>query len=135
MFKQLMILLTIMFSYSASAGIAVIVHPSNASSIDAQTVERIFIGKEKSFSNGNKVIAISQASGATADNFNQKALNKSSGQLKAYWSKLVFTGKGTPPKEVDGDAEVIKLVSSNPDTIGFVDEANVTDAVKVVVTY
>ncbi|RZF80573.1 phosphate ABC transporter substrate-binding protein [Pseudoalteromonas sp. CO325X] len=126
---------TLLSSSVALADVAVIVHPSNGSDINKDTVERIFIGKEKSFSNGNKAIPISQASGATADEFNQKALNKSSGQLKAYWSKLVFTGKGTPPKEVDNDAEVIQLVSSNPDTIGFVDAGSVTDAVKVVTTF
>ncbi|TMP02708.1 phosphate ABC transporter substrate-binding protein, partial [Pseudoalteromonas ruthenica] len=71
--------------------------------------------------NGNKALPISQASGATADAFNQKALNKSAGQLNAYWSTLVFTGTGTPPIEADIDAEVMQLVSSTPDTIGFVD--------------
>lgn len=115
------------------AGVAVIVHPSNASSFDDSTIKRIFTGKEKSFSNGNKAIPIGQEAGSAAtEEFNSKVLNKSSAQLKAYWSKLIFTGKGTPPKEASNDAEVLQTVSGNPDTIGFVSSSAVTGDVKVV---
>ncbi|BBN81641.1 hypothetical protein PA25_16260 [Pseudoalteromonas sp. A25] len=117
-------------SYSA---VSVIVHPSNSSSFDDSTINRIFTGKEKSFSNGNKAIPIGQDTGnPITEEFNTKVLNKSSAQLKAYWSKLIFTGKGTPPKEAANDAEVIQSVSSNPDTIGFVSSSAVTGDVKVV---
>lgn len=59
-------------------------------------------------------------------------LNKSANQLKAYWSKLVFTRKGNPPKEVKTDQEVITLVSANPDLIGYVDVSSVNDSIRVV---
>jgi hypothetical protein len=59
-------------------------------------------------------------------------LGRSSSQVSAYWSKLVFTGKGIPPKEVADDAAVVDLVSKNPSVIGYIDKASVTDAVKVV---
>jgi len=62
-------------------------------------------------------------------------LKKSASQLKAYWSKLLFTGKGTPPKEIGSDAEMVSLVASNPNMIGFVDAAAVNDSVKVVTRF
>ena len=81
-------------AFNAYAGVSVIVHPSNGSSFDTSTINRIFTGKEKSFSNGNKAIPVSQEPGnPITDEFNSKALNKSSAQLKAYWSKLIFTGR------------------------------------------
>jgi hypothetical protein len=67
--------------------------------------------------------------------FNEKILNKTSSQMKAYWSKLVFTGKGTPPKELLSDKEVIDLVSKNPNMIGYIQKESVTAAVKVVATF
>ena len=67
--------------------------------------------------------------------FDQAALGKSTNQTKAYWSKLVFSGKGNPPKEVDSEAEVIELVSKNPSLIGYVDSGSVTADVKVVATF
>ncbi|MFC0119559.1 phosphate ABC transporter substrate-binding protein [Pseudoalteromonas xiamenensis] len=125
-----------LLSASASAGVAVVVHPSNTSALDAAAINRIFTGKEKAFSNGNKVIPIGQDSGTAATGeFNEKVLNKTAAQLKAYWSKLVFTGKGTPPKEVSNDQEVIKLISSNPDTIGYVSTDAVDASVKVVMEF
>lgn len=120
-------------SVAAQAEIAIVVHPSNTSEVDKSTLSRIFLGKAKSFSNGGQAVPISQSeSSASTDEFNSKVLRKSDSQLKAYWSKLVFTGKGTPPKSVNSDAEVIGLVSSNPNLIGYIDAASVTGAVKVV---
>ncbi|TMP28243.1 phosphate ABC transporter substrate-binding protein [Pseudoalteromonas rubra] len=134
--KKLIGVVLLSSALNAFAGVSVVVHPSNDSSFDTSTIKRIFTGKEKSFSNGNKAIPVSQEAGnAVTDEFNNKALSKSSAQLKAYWSKLIFTGKGTPPKEVSNDAEVLKMVSANPDTIGFVSSDAVTDAVKVVQQY
>jgi len=125
-----------LLSTSVLADIAVIVHPSNANALDNAMVSRIFTGKAKSFADGNKVIPVNQSSGsAVAEEFNKKALNKSSSQLKAYWSKLVFTGKGTPPKEVGSDAEVISLVAANPNIIGYVSKSAVDGSVKVVASY
>lgn len=114
----------------------VIVNPANGSALDENEIRKIFIGKSKSFSDGSKALPITQVEGsAITDEFNQKVLNKSSSQLKAYWSKLVFTGKGTPPKEAENDAEVIKLVASNPNLIGFVSSGAADGSVKVVKSF
>ena len=131
------LVLTILFvSNSVCAEVVVIVHPSNSSSLDSSTISRIFTGKAKSFPGGNKAIPINQdESSSVTGEFNNKALNKSSSQLKAYWSKLVFTGKGTPPKSVGNDAEVLQLVSNNPNIIGYVSASAVNDSVKVVATF
>ncbi|GHB77624.1 hypothetical protein GCM10008107_29030 [Psychrosphaera saromensis] len=123
-------------SVFAQAEIAVVVHPSNASAIDSSSISRIFLGKKKSFDGGGQAVPITQdASSAATDEFNSKVLNKSGSQIKSYWSKLVFTGKGTPPKVVANDAEVIKLISADPTLIGYVDASAVTGAVKVIAKF
>jgi ABC-type phosphate transport system substrate-binding protein len=120
-------------SSMALAEIAVVVHPSNAGSIDAKEIERIFLGKSKSFPSGSQALPINQSEGtAVRDSFDNGLLGKSASQMKAYWSKLVFTGKGTPPQEVPGDAEVKALVSTNPNTIGYIDAGAVDPTVKVI---
>jgi hypothetical protein len=48
---------------------------------------------------------------------------------------LVFTGKGTPPKVVANDAEVISLISANPNLIGYIDATAVTGTVKVIAKF
>lgn len=120
----------------AQAEIAIVVHPSNAAAVDSAALSRIFLGKLKTFSGGGQALPINQSeSNPATEEFNSKVLKKSGSQLKAYWSKLVFTGKGTPPKAVASDAEVISLVSSNPNLIGYVDAGAVTGAVKVVAKF
>ena len=122
--------------FSVFADVAVIVHPSNSNTIDESFIKKAFTGKVKSFDNGESVIAINQESDTkSVEEFNEKLLNKSASQLKAYWSKQIFTGKGTPPKEVSNDNEVIKLVSTNPNLIGYIDASTVNDSVKVVGDY
>jgi ABC-type phosphate transport system substrate-binding protein len=125
-----------LFSIASYAEVLVVVHPSNESTFDSNQIKRIYLGKVKSFSNGNIILPVNQdPSVVITGEFSSKALKKSSSQLKAYWSKLVFSGKGTPPKEVSGDGQVMKLVANNPDSIGYIDSASLDDSVKVVAKY
>mgnify|MGYP001072463695 CR=1 FL=1 len=125
-----------LFCQQVMAEIAVIVHPSNNANIEKVTVSRIFLGKLKSFPGGAQAVPITQKEGsAINDEFNKKVLKKSSSQLKAYWSKLVFTGKGTPPRSLNSDAEVLSLIGDNPNLIGYIDVAAVTSKVKVVARF
>jgi len=120
----------------ASAELSVIVHPGNNSSISADDIKRIFLGKLKRYPEGLLVVAINQkTSNPIRKSFDKNALGKSGSQVKAYWSKLVFSGKGNPPKEVATDKEMIELVKDNPSIIGYVDSNNVSADVKVVVQY
>jgi len=133
---KLCILPLICCSHLTLADIAVIVHPSNNNLMDASAISRLFLGKSKKFPDGTVAIPLNQVEASTSTSqFNSKALRKSSSQLKAYWSKLVFTGKGSPPKSVDDDTAVLQLVSSNPNIIGYVDSNVLTDNVKVLTTF
>lgn len=118
---------------SAMAELIIVVHPSNDATIDMKSTQRIFLGKAKKFSNSKEAIPINQVEGSpTRDTFDTTVLNRSSNQVSAYWSKLVFTGKGIPPKEVDNDAAVIALIANNQNAIGYVDSSAVNDTVKAI---
>jgi len=128
--------IALLFSGAVSAEVAVIVHPSNNSAVDEAVISKLYLGKDKSFADGSAAVpmALPEAN-ATTESFNEKVLKKSNSQLKAYWSKLIFTGKGTPPKEVGSDDELVALIASNPNFIGYVDASKVTDKVKVVAKF
>ena len=55
--------------------------------------------------------------------------------MQAYWSKLVFTGKGTPPDELASSADAVAAVAKHENAIAYVDSAAVDGSVKVVTTY
>ena len=129
--RFVIVLVVTLFSHIAFAEVVVIVHPDNSAELSAKKIQRIFLGKEKKFSDGKETIPINQKSDAAArSEFDSGILGRSTTQVSAYWSKLVFTGKGIPPKEVDNDSAVIEIVANNPNAIGYVDAGADTGAVK-----
>lgn len=123
-------------SANATAETAVIVHPSNADSLDKASISRIFLGKSKKFPGGATVMPVNLSDNDTTRTaFDSSILNKDAGQLKAYWAKLVFTGKASPPKKVGSAAEAKTLVASNPNTIAYIPADQVDDTVKSVFTF
>ncbi|MEC8232369.1 MAG: phosphate ABC transporter substrate-binding protein [Pseudomonadota bacterium] len=126
-------LLCLVLAMPVSAANVVIVNANNASATDMDTIQRIYLGKLKAFPDGSKALPLTYEQGdGTREAFNNAVLGKSESQYSAFWSKLVFTGRGTPPEMVASQEEMVKLVGTNPNTIGFVDESLVNDSVKVV---
>lgn len=121
-------------SFHASA-VTVIVHPSNTASLDKKALKKVFLGKSKTFPDGVQAVPIDLSSGEARTQFIKNVLGKSESQIKAYWSKLIFTGKGQAPKAMASEAEVLELISQNPSLIGYVSDGAVTDAVKVLAKF
>lgn len=118
---------------SALAEIVVVVNSKNVNAaLTADQVERIFLGKSSSFPDGSIAIPVDLPKGPERDTFYSKITGKTSNQLRAYWSKQVFTGAGQPPKESESAQEAINLVGRNPNLVGYVDKAAVNSSVKIV---
>jgi ABC-type phosphate transport system substrate-binding protein len=133
MIMKKLALLCLVLAMPVSAANVVIVNANNASATDMDTIQRIYLGKLKAFPDGSKALPLTYEQGdGTREAFNNSVLGKSESQYSAFWSKLVFTGRGTPPEMVASQEEMVKLVGTNPNTIGFVDESLVNDSVKVV---
>ena len=133
---QKIALMVFVLSFGVQADIAVIVNPANANVVSADDLNRLFLGRASSFADGTKATPLNLSEGQVArDEFDSKVLNRSSAQLKAYWSKLVFTGKGTPPKEMADDAAVKAAVAADPNAIGYISSGSVDGTVKVVTTF
>lgn len=114
----------------ASAEIVVIVNKDNpASRMFSEQASQFFLGKSAMFT------PVDQAEGSKIRaEFYQKVADKDPAQVKAIWSKLVFTGKATPPKEFKSNADVKKAVAEDPKAIGYIDKSAVDDSVKVILT-
>lgn len=126
----------IIFSATAISDVAVIVNPdSRVSSLSKNDIKALFLGKKATFPNGNEALAVDQEDGSAPKAvFLKDVVNKNSSQLAAYWSQLIFSGKGTPPKTLKDDAAVKDYVASTPGAIGYVDSSAVDGSVTVVYT-
>jgi hypothetical protein len=51
--------------------------------------------------------------------------------MKAYWSRIIFTGRGQPPKALPNGAEVKKRLVENPTAIGYIDATMVDASLRV----
>ena len=126
----------LLFSGSSLAGVSIIVNSGNGAAINDSDISRIFLGKVKKFSTGDKITIINlKYKHETRNEFEKKVLNKSASQVKAYWSKLMFSGKGKPPKELPSDKDILAFVAANPGAIAYIAEASVDDSVKVIKTF
>lgn len=121
---------------TALAEVAVIVNPANNDTITKDDIQKLYLAKSKTFPSGKNAIPLDRTEGsAVRVEFMTKVIDKDEAQMKSYWSRLIFTGKGVPPKVLETDDEVKELVARNPDTIGFIDASAVDGTVKVVATY
>lgn len=134
--SSILCFLTLLAVSSAQAQIVIIVHPDNPiESLSDEQASNLFLGKTKTFPNGQTAVPIDQEPGNDARTmFAEKVLKRNESQIKAYWSRLIFTGKGKPPKMVEDGEEMIGLISMNPSLIGYVEKDEVDDSVKVVYT-
>jgi ABC-type phosphate transport system substrate-binding protein len=113
-----------------AAELVVIVNPKNpATRMFSEQAAQFFLGKSTLFT------PIEYDDGVAIRNeFYAKVLQKDAAQVKTIWSKLVFTGKGTAPKEYKSAAEVKKAVAADVSAIGYIDKSAVDDSVKVILT-
>jgi ABC-type phosphate transport system substrate-binding protein len=113
--------------------VAVVSAKSAVVALSKSQLADIFLGRVTRFPNGVQAMPIDQADGsAVRDEFYVKLAGKSAAQLKAYWSKIIFTGRGQPPPAVaDSDAMKRRLVA-NPAAIGYIESNRVDGSVRVV---
>ena len=134
--KMLCASLLTLFAGIAQADIAVIVNPANGDNISKTDIANLYLAKTKTFPGGKNAIPLDRPEGSAARvEFVTKVIDKDEAQMKAYWSRLIFTGKAVPPKIMESDADVKDLVARNPDAIGFIDAGAADDSVKVVGTF
>jgi ABC-type phosphate transport system substrate-binding protein len=114
----------------ARAELVVVVNPgAPVASMSKEEVAQYFLGKS------GALAPIDQPESAPIRaEFYRKVADKDLSQAKALWSKLVFTGKATMPREAADSVAVKKAVAANPKAIGYIDRSAVDATVKVVYT-
>lgn len=93
----------------------------------------IFLGRTARSPDGAPVVPVDQDEGSTTrDAFYATFIGKTPAQLRAYWSKIIFTGRGKPPPSVPDGVAARKLVATNPHAIAYVDRNQLDSTVKPV---
>jgi ABC-type phosphate transport system substrate-binding protein len=105
--------------------IVVIVNPA-AVPISKEQIADLYLGRSDAW------IPIDQAVGSGIYvEFYKKVTGRDSAQIKAIWSRILFTGRGVPPKQLRDSAAVKKAVAANPNAVGYIEKSAVDASVKV----
>jgi ABC-type phosphate transport system substrate-binding protein len=113
--------------------VAVVSAQNPITALDKSQLAEIFLGKSSRFPNGMQAVPIDQAEGvALRDEFYDKVVGKTASQIKAYWARIIFTGRGQPPPSVSNSIEMKNHIRDNPAAIGYIDRSFVDDSVRVV---
>jgi ABC-type phosphate transport system substrate-binding protein len=105
---------------------------SPVTALNAAQVADIFLGKTSRFPDGTPAVPIDLAEETPErDRFYAQYTGKSPAQLKAHWSKIIFTGRGQPPRQVASAREMKRALADNPNAIGYIDPSLVDSSVRV----
>jgi ABC-type phosphate transport system substrate-binding protein len=116
----------------ASADVVAVVSAKN--DVQALTLDQltdIFLGRVSRFPNGLLAVPIDLREGSPErDQFYARITGKTPAQIKAYWSKIIFTGRGQPPRALPTDVDVKKFIAANAGAIGYIDAALLDGSVR-----
>ena len=115
-------------SIPAFAELVIVINPQNdIKSMTSSQVAQYFLGGSVQFT------PLEQANGSPIRlEFYKKVLEKEPPQVQAIWARIVFTGKGKPPKELKSSDEIKKAIRENVNAIGYIEKTAVDDSVKVI---
>lgn len=117
-----------------AADLVVVVSAHNpTTSLRADQVAAIFLGQAARFPDGAEAVPLDQPVGsALHQQFYARVTGMTPALLKAHWSKMVFTGRGLPPRDVPDSAAARKAVAENTSLIGYIERAALDASVRPV---
>ncbi len=128
-----MLTLVLLCSVTTASDLVVVAGAqSQLQQLSREQVADIYLGRVTTLPGGTSAQPLDlPASSQEREAFYNLITGKSSAQVRAYWAKMSFTGKGTPPKTVASSADIKKLASKKPGAIAYVAESAVDGSVKV----
>jgi TonB family protein len=101
-----------------------------ADSISAGEIKKVFLQENNSLQDGTHVEPVLEKRGPVHEAFLHEYLGRTDDDLQTYYRALVFTGRGSMPKELGSDAEVVAYVAKTRGAIGYVSAATSAEGVK-----
>lgn len=134
--KFILVSLLMLMSTSVSGNVVVVVNKDSLiTSLDNIQVANIFLARTNRFPNGEKTKPIELNKGGTRSHFYKSISGKTPKQLTAYWTTLVFSGKGRPPKGFTDHSEFLKTFTLESGAITYLEQSQITDNMRVVYTF
>lgn len=132
----LLSVLLMSFSGAARGELLVIVNAGRGVEyLSHEEIINIFMGRYRKLPDGGYVQPLDiKGDAPERRDFYKKLLDKSLAEINAYWARLIFSGRTSPPAVLDTQREVLEKIAHDPTVIGYIERSRLDDRVKVVHT-
>ena len=133
---KLILALLLACSPAAMAWADMVVAANAKSGVEHMTREEVvyvFMGRWRQFPSGVTAVPVDMpADSADYAAFYHQLVNKDPADIKAYWSRLVFSGGARPPRSAQQRDDLLRILLSVPGAIGYIDRSLVDSRMKIV---
>ena len=121
---------------SCLADIAVVVSPdAHIKNLSKQEITELFFKIRSSTANDVKLTPTDHHNHALKERFYNVCCNRNPLQVKAYWSRLVFSGRARPPEVLPSEKAISDYLKENPLALVYLDAKDVLPSMNVVYTF
>jgi len=133
--RRFYIAVLLMFACAAglsAADVTVIANPGvGVSAVAADDLKAIFLLTRTALADGSHVEPVLAKGGPAHEAFLSRFLGKGDTALQTYYRSLVFTGKGSMPRTIATDDEMIAYVAKTKGAVGYIHAEPTVTSVKV----
>ena len=122
----------ILFAPVTQAEIYLVAHPDlELGTISDTQLKKLYLGKIRSIDGKTKIRILEPNDPAVQARFYKLVVKKSPTQWSAYWSRILFTGKGTPPLVVKS-YEVPIRIRKHAEYIGYLEADKPPEGLQII---
>lgn len=121
----------------ARAEVVVVVDAASAiERLTQDQVINIYLGRHRKLPTGIAALPVDlPPTDKLRTEFYRKLVDKDLSEINAYWARLHFSGKTTPPTQANTAAEVLKHVIGKAGGIAYLDKSQVDPRMRIVYTF
>ena len=119
---------------AAQADLVVIANPqSGIEKLSKDEVINLYMGRNRKLASGINAMPLDLTAANTEKaKFYALLVNKNLPEINSYWARLMFSGQGSPPMQIESVDEVLDIVSSNKAAIGYIERKKLDKRVKMI---
>ena len=121
--RQWIVLVSILLTLAAPTARAEIVLvtaiDSTVSELSRDEAEQLYMGRRAALSARGALLLLDLPTGPVRDQFYRLLTGKNPSQIRAYWSRMVFTGRALPPTESADVNDARRILLENPNAIAY----------------
>ena len=128
------ILLYCLSTFAFAAEMEIIANPKGATEyLDASTLRGIFGMRLSRWPDGTPIrVYVLPDDNPVHANFTKRILNTYPHQLRRNWDRLVFSGTGNAPIQVESEREMLDRIRTIPGSIGYMESGKESANVRVI---